>query len=86
MNLIATAANDAVRRIEAETFRLAFPKARIMLLPGSETGALIAVDDDDLVIGATRTARGQLGLAPGPLADPFPAADLLAARQSDAMA
>ncbi|MDS1138000.1 helix-turn-helix domain-containing protein [Nitratireductor indicus] len=77
VNLIATAANDTVRRIEAEAFRLAFPKARIMLLPGSETGALIAVDDDDLVIGATRTARGQLGLAPGPLADPFPAADLL---------
>ncbi|WEX08648.1 GAF domain-containing protein [Chelativorans sp. AA-79] len=77
VNLIATAANDAARRIEAEAFRHAFPKARIVLLPAANAYALIAVDDDDLVIGATRTARGILGLAAGPLANPFPASDVL---------
>ena len=32
--LIAMAVADAARRIEAENFRLAFPKARILLAPG----------------------------------------------------
>jgi len=57
---------DAARRIEARAFRDAFPTARIMLLP--ETGAdrasapMLAVDGDDLVIGATRAARLALKL------------------------
>ncbi|MCR4266201.1 GAF domain-containing protein [Nitratireductor sp. ZSWI3] len=80
VSLIATAAGDAARRIEAESLRLAYPKARIMLLPSADAGALIAVDGDDLVIGATRTARGALGLAAGPL-DPFPAAEVLGGRE-----
>jgi transcriptional regulator of acetoin/glycerol metabolism len=57
---------DAARRIEAKAFREAFPNARIVLLP--ETGAerasvpMLAVDGDDLVIGATRAARQALRL------------------------
>ncbi|WP_299007440.1 GAF domain-containing protein [uncultured Caulobacter sp.] len=57
---------DAARRIEAKAFREAFPNARIVLL--SETGAerasapMLAVDGDDLVIGATRAARQALRL------------------------
>jgi transcriptional regulator of acetoin/glycerol metabolism len=38
---------------------------------------LIAVDKDDLVIGATRAARLALGLDDVALAGPLPAADIL---------
>ena len=64
VNLIAMAVGDAARRIEAENFRLAFPNARILLAPVGErgAGALIAVDADDLVVGATRAARQALGI------------------------
>lgn len=57
---------DAARRIEAKAFREAFPSARIVLLP--ETVAerasvpMLAVDGDDVVIGATRAARQALKL------------------------
>ena len=62
--LIALAAQDAARRIEAEAFRLAFPDARVLVAPGMDKSGcgLIAIDRDDLVIGATRAARQALGL------------------------
>jgi len=77
--LISVAVIDAARRIEAENFRQAFPDARIMLAPSPDRtgGALIAVDKDDLVIGATRAARLALELDDDALAGPLPAADLL---------
>ncbi|WP_292284230.1 GAF domain-containing protein, partial [Mesorhizobium sp.] len=58
-NIISVAVVDASRRIEAENFKAAFPKARILLAPVGDkgSGALIAVDADDLVVGATRSAR-----------------------------
>ncbi|CDX20708.1 Fis family transcriptional regulator [Mesorhizobium sp. ORS 3324] len=78
-NLISVAVVDAARRIEAENFRMAFPKARIVLAPATEksAGALIAVDADDLVIGATRSAQLALGITRKSLQKPIPAADLL---------
>lgn len=78
-NLIAAAVADAVRRIEVENFRLAFPDARILLAPNgdSASNALVAVDQDDLVIGATRSARQSLGLSSARLGKPVPATDLL---------
>ncbi|MEI9412213.1 helix-turn-helix domain-containing protein [Mesorhizobium salmacidum] len=77
-NLISVAVVDAVRRIEAENFRMAFPKARILLAPVADKGpgALIAVDADDLVVGATRSARLALGITHECLQKPIPAADL----------
>lgn len=77
--LIAHAVSEAARRIEAEAFRQAFPKARIVLLPGTGAygGAALAVDGDDLVIGATRGARMMLGLTGDLAAAPRPASDLL---------
>ncbi|AIJ70564.1 bacterial regulatory, Fis family protein [Brucella suis bv. 3 str. 686] len=77
--LISVAVIDAARRIEAENFRQAFPDARIMLAPTPDRtgGALIAVDKDDLVIGATRAARLALELDDEALAGALPAADLL---------
>ncbi len=78
-HLIATAVADAARIIEAENFRHAFPNARILLTPKTEraTNSLLAVDRDDLVVGATRVARRALGLGPATLAHPVPAADLI---------
>lgn len=81
--LIAMAVVDAARRVEAENFRLAFPKARIVMAQGSDPGneramnALIAVDEDDLVVGASRSARHLLGLTDESLNVPLPAANLL---------
>jgi transcriptional regulator of acetoin/glycerol metabolism len=77
INLIATAVIDAAARIEAECFRLAHPRARILVVPiaGKMGKALIAVDDDDLVIGASRAARQALGLSPACLRS-LPAADV----------
>ncbi len=81
INLISVAVGDAARRIEAENFRLAFPQARILLAPTEErvAGALIAVDRDDVVIGATRAARQALGLTPESFARPLLASDLVEA-------
>ena len=78
-HLIATAVADAARVIEAENFRRAFPNARILLTPKSERAinSLLAVDRDDLGVGATRAARRALGLSPAALARPVPAADLI---------
>jgi transcriptional regulator of acetoin/glycerol metabolism len=79
VRLIGIAVADAARAVEAENFRLAFPDARIVLAPAGERGSasLVAVDSDDLVIGATRAARQTLGLNPQRLARPIPAADLI---------
>lgn len=81
VNLIAVAVGDAARRIEAENFRLAFPNARILLAPTEErlAGALIAIDRDDLVIGATRAARQALGLTDESFTRPLLASDLVEA-------
>ena len=84
-SLIGMVVADAARAIEAENFRLAFPEARILLTPaGERAGAsLVAVDSDDLVVGATRAARLALGLNAQRLARPTPAADLIGRTRAD---
>jgi len=79
ISLISMAVADAARRIEADNFRQVFSDARILLAPAHDihAGGLLAVDRDDLVIGATRAARLSLGLTPERLARPLPARDLL---------
>lgn len=79
LNLISIAVVDAARRIEADHFRLAFPDARIALAPTPENsvGALVAVDGNDVVIGATRAARLALGLTRESLNGNLAAADIL---------
>ncbi|UWU88283.1 GAF domain-containing protein [Bradyrhizobium yuanmingense] len=78
-SLIALAAGEAARRIEADLFRKVFAHARIVLTQAADggCGGLVAVDADDLVIGATRSARLALGIVPGGALRPLPAADLL---------
>ncbi|WP_231119126.1 GAF domain-containing protein [Rhodovulum sp. MB263] len=77
--LIALSVREAARRIEAEAFRRSFAHARILALPGLEhnPGALVAVDADDLAIGASHSARVTLGLKGDLARAPVPASDLL---------
>jgi transcriptional regulator of acetoin/glycerol metabolism len=85
LRLIGIVLADAARAIEAENFRLAFPEARILLAPAGEraSASLVAVDSDDLVIGATRAARLTLGLNAQKLTRPMPAADLMGRARAD---
>ncbi|MDP5308749.1 GAF domain-containing protein [Paracoccus spongiarum] len=82
--LISAQVAQTARAIEAVFFRASFPDARILVAsdePG-EAAALLAVDRDDLAIGATRAARRVLGLEREGALRPRPAADLLG-RQDD---
>ena len=86
--MIAALVRQAARQIEADCFRQSHAGHRIILVgttagyiendtAGTETG-LVAVNADDLVVGATRAARQALGLissgrfAPVPTDDLFP--------------
>ena len=80
--LVLLALGDAARRIEAEAFRLAFPRARIVLVPETE-GGMLAVDGGDLVLGASRAARQALGIDAARLKAQLPAADLLRDARSE---
>ena len=79
VNLISSIVMDAARKIEADFFKQAFPRARIIQTGSSfdQSPALIAVDSDDLVIGATRAARKIFGLNDAMLQNTLPASDLL---------
>ncbi len=84
--LISVAVVDTARRIETDHFKERFSDARILLastengheLPpeASRGAALIAVDQDDLVIGATRCARNIYGLSNADLSNPRTLASL----------
>lgn len=78
LSILSQAVRDAAARIEANLFRRAFVGARIVLVPVDRAGpALLAVDRDDLVLGATRAARLWLGLDDERIAAGVPASDLL---------
>lgn len=76
--LIAAMVTQTARQIEADTFRAAFPQARIIAAGAddSEAAMLLAVDQDDILLGATRGARKAFRLnATGPVTA-IPASDL----------
>lgn len=77
--MISALVQDAARQIERDFFCRRFADARIVYAPeGPGRGtALLAVDRDDLVIGATRAARRQFKLGPGKLLQARPLADVL---------
>jgi len=79
VGLVTMAVTEAARRIEAENFRLSFPDARIVVAPTPDWSpcALLAIDRDDLVVGATRSARHALRMMGRDPARPIPAADVL---------
>lgn len=76
-SLISETVLNFGRQIEGALFRAAFPGARIVEVNQSDGPCLLAVDMDDLVLGATRSARRQLGLDNTGAIAPQPAADLL---------
>lgn len=77
--LIAAQVAQTAKAIEAVFFRASFPDARIIVAPSDapDQAVLLAVDKDDLAIGATRAARRALGLEREGAFRPRPAADLL---------
>lgn len=76
--LIAQAVTDAARQIEADHFQSVFAERRIIRGAGDgQRGAvLLAVDSDDLVVGATRAARQVYGLTDESFRSPRPAGDV----------
>ncbi|SOC14303.1 regulatory Fis family protein [Rhodobacter sp. JA431] len=81
--LVGLTVQDAASRIESDLFRASFEGARILSTGGAEDGPqgvmLLALDRDDLVIGATRAARRHLGLEEAQIGR-LPANDLFGAR------
>jgi transcriptional regulator of acetoin/glycerol metabolism len=76
--LIGAMVAQTARQIEADTFRALYHNARILHADADDTdaAALLAVDGDDIVIGATRGARKAFGMAAtGPIAQ-IPASDI----------
>lgn len=62
---------DAARHIECAYFRRYFSSARVVLLDeNAKSGvAMLAIDHDDIVMGATRGARGLLNITDKTLAE-----------------
>jgi transcriptional regulator of acetoin/glycerol metabolism len=85
IGLVAAAVADSARQIEALNFRRAFPRARIVLVEGQTPGTpgLLALDGDDLVIGATRVARLAHGITDARIAALLPAQEVLAGGTED---
>lgn len=77
--VIGHTVSDAARKMEADLFQRHFCPARMVLVPGTDPGqgAILAVDADDLVIGATRAARHHLGLTGDMAVAPRPLPDVL---------
>jgi transcriptional regulator of acetoin/glycerol metabolism len=77
--LIAATVAQAAQQIETDHFRASFTDARIIVAPDRDAdgAVLLAVDQDDLVIGATRAARRVFGLGTDATIRPRPASDLL---------
>ena len=86
--LVAQTVTDAARRVETDLFHAAFPRARMVMVPGLDRAlaAVLAVDADDLVVGATRAARAHLGLTGDLTRAPRPLADLLGLDSHDRFA
>ncbi len=86
--ILSQAVRDTAVRVEATLFRLAFPRARIVMVPTASAGsvALLAVDGDDLVLGATRAARLALRLDDQRIAQGLPASDALCESRGDGVA
>ncbi|UWR12351.1 GAF domain-containing protein [Sulfitobacter mediterraneus] len=77
--LIGAQVAQTARAIEEANFRAAFQKARIVVAESddAEASTLLAIDDHDLIIGATREARRVFGLTPVGELPPSPANDVL---------
>lgn len=79
--MIGALVQDAARSIERDLFCRRYAGARIVLAGSGDQAtrgqALLAVDRDDLVIGATRAARQHFRLGSGTEIEPRPLGDFL---------
>jgi transcriptional regulator of acetoin/glycerol metabolism len=77
--IFVTMAVQIANQIEAALLRDACTDARLVVVGdvGAENAALLAVDRDDLVVGANREARRIFGIAIGEPMLPIPSSDLL---------
>lgn len=77
--LIALSVQDTATRIAADLFRATHRNARIITFEDEITlgPCLLAVDADDLILGANRAARRVLDLGPDVIARRVPARDVL---------
>ncbi len=86
LSILSHAVRDVAARVETILFRQAFPGARIIMVPSAHaaTVALIAVDCDDLILGATKAARAALKLDDQRIDQGLPAADALRESRGEA--
>ena len=86
LSILSHAVRDVAARVETILFRQAFPGARIIMVPSAQaaTVALIAVDCDDLILGATKAARAALKLDDQRIDQGLPAADALRESRGEA--
>ncbi|MCF6327447.1 MAG: GAF domain-containing protein [Devosiaceae bacterium] len=92
--LISLAVIDAARQIEAAHFEYKFGDARVIMASephntdgsqlNSQGASLVAVDRDDLVIGATRAARRLFDLQDKDFQNPLPLSSLYGQEVNDA--
>ncbi|MDL2405811.1 helix-turn-helix domain-containing protein [Rhizobium calliandrae] len=77
--ILSQTVREAAMRIELNLFRGAFAGARFVMVPtdSGSTSALLAVDRNDIVLGATRAARLVLKLDDRRIAAGIPASDAL---------
>ena len=78
--MIAALVHCAAEQIERDHFCRRYAHAKIYYADGEGSAAgpsLLAVDRDDLVIGATRAARQRFRLGLQPLTSPRPLGDLI---------
>ena len=84
VGLITIAVADAARRIESLNFRHAFAHSRVVVTPDLDrhNAGLLAIDRDDMVVGASHAARQAYGLTNAKLTKPIPV-DALFSRTDD---
>lgn len=77
--MLSQTVRESALRIELNLFRSAFAGSRFVMVPtdNGSTAALLAVDRNDIVLGATRAARLALKLDDQRIAAGLPAADAL---------
>ncbi|MBO3761003.1 helix-turn-helix domain-containing protein [Ciceribacter sp. L1K22] len=77
--MLSHAVRDVAGKLETTLFRSAFPGARIVMVPSAPISsvALLAVDQHDMILGATKAARLALRLDDAQIRSGMPAADAL---------
>lgn len=83
--MIAALVSQTAQGIEVARFRAAYPKSRILTLSDEslEATALLAVDQDDLVVGASRGARRRYSFGLGEAIAPCLASELLSDEEGE---